>query len=598
MVKDKRNYNVFFNVHTVSGIVITIALFICFFAGGIALFYKNINNWEKNHLSQEIGHKAYEINYEKALETVKNAGYNMQDRNFDFSIKTIEGEDYLSITSRVGKPKASGGQEAEEKVENKVNSKEKDSLNTKNQSDESQEKQTSVTAKHTAKQSGFNPKGNIAMVLDLVTYKPLKNRPKNDTPRRGRGKPQELGTFIYHLHYFDQLPVIGVYLSGFVSLFFLVAIVTGVIVHWKKIVDNFFTFRLKNSLKLLWTDAHTALGVIGLPFQFIFAVTGAFFGLASLFILLNTLVVYGGDQKKFIADVAPAFVSVEKAGIPTKNQANLNTLALNTKKELQLGNQYSLTAKILNYGDENARFIMSFRDNVGKNFYGNGFIMYDLSNGAILNKKAIDAPNYDLATSLETFRKLHFATYGGYFLKLIYFLLSLLTCFVILSGVMIWLEVRDNKKYAKKHKFNRNVGALFIGNCMGLFPAIAYFFCLSKVIPESPARFSIMEQSFYIFWFSYTLYAYWIKDLHTINKHALFIGGVLGIAIPVCNGLTTGHWFWYSLQKGLTDSFFVDLAWLLVGIVSLLVAGFAKRLVSKRKKKTHRPLKPVNTTGA
>lgn len=77
---------------------------------------------------------------------------------------------------------------------------------------------------------------------------------------------------------FAQVPYpYGYYLSGFVAFFFLFAILTGIIVHWKKIVSNFYLFRPMAKLKTLWTDAHTALGVIGFPFQFVYAVTGAFF---------------------------------------------------------------------------------------------------------------------------------------------------------------------------------------------------------------------------------------------------------------------------------------------------------------------------------
>ena len=42
-----RNYNVFFNTHTVSGIVISIALYVIFFAGAFALFKGEIQIWEE-----------------------------------------------------------------------------------------------------------------------------------------------------------------------------------------------------------------------------------------------------------------------------------------------------------------------------------------------------------------------------------------------------------------------------------------------------------------------------------------------------------------------------------------------------------------------
>jgi uncharacterized iron-regulated membrane protein len=72
------------------------------------------------------------------------------------------------------------------------------------------------------------------------------------------------------------LVYIDYYLSGFVALFFLFAIATGVLLHWQKIVSNFYLFRPREKLKTMWTDAHTSLGILGLPFQFVYAVTGAF----------------------------------------------------------------------------------------------------------------------------------------------------------------------------------------------------------------------------------------------------------------------------------------------------------------------------------
>ncbi|HAI43900.1 MAG TPA: hypothetical protein DCM40_40295, partial [Maribacter sp.] len=84
-----------------------------------------------------------------------------------------------------------------------------------------------------------------------------------------------LGEFLYRLHFFAQLPhPFGYYLSGFVAFFFLFALLTGIIVHWDKIISNFYVFRPMTKLKTVWTDAHTALGVIGFPFQFVYAVTG------------------------------------------------------------------------------------------------------------------------------------------------------------------------------------------------------------------------------------------------------------------------------------------------------------------------------------
>ncbi|MXV39105.1 hypothetical protein GO491_10530 [Flavobacteriaceae bacterium Ap0902] len=41
--------------------------------------------------------------------------------------------------------------------------------------------------------------------------------------------------------------------------------------------------------------------------------------------------------------------------------------------------------------------------------------------------------------------RLHFGNFGGYLIKFVYITIALFTCFVIISGVMIWLMARKKK---------------------------------------------------------------------------------------------------------------------------------------------------------
>ncbi|MEX0362130.1 MAG: PepSY domain-containing protein, partial [Allomuricauda sp.] len=50
----KRTYNILFHTHTVSGIVISVALYVIFFAGSFAFFRDEINNWQRNHKVEVI----------------------------------------------------------------------------------------------------------------------------------------------------------------------------------------------------------------------------------------------------------------------------------------------------------------------------------------------------------------------------------------------------------------------------------------------------------------------------------------------------------------------------------------------------------------
>lgn len=569
MAKDKRNYNVFFNLHTVSGIVITVGLFICFFAGAIALFYKNINNWE-NNTPNEIKIAAHTaIDYEKALKVIADKGYKLNGRSFDFSLEEEEelGKGlFLVIDSKMG------SKERPKPTRRRPNPDQK-----KNKS------KPEVVKK-------FSPEDNLNLVLDLNSYSVVKDKGPNGGSMlgaEGHGPSKGLGTFIYHLHYLDQIPIIGESLSGFIALFFLIAIITGVLIHWKKIVQNFFTFRLKNSLKNLWTDAHTALGVIGLPFQFMYALTSTLMSLLTIYIMATTTVLFDGDGAAFMDAILPVTKHIPPSGELDTKRLNINDLAAKSVEELHIEEAHTVHARIANYNDKDARFIILYSDIPGKHFYKRGAaITYQLRNGDILSKQPIDKLGFNLGVVISTIQSLHFGIYGGGFLKLIYVLLALITCFVILSGVLIWLEARNNKRYEDKKMFNTNVGFVYFGICMGLYPAIAFFFCITKLLPDDlENRFFIMETCFFLLWLGLTTYAYFLKNIHQITKQAILLGGILAILIPFLNGLHSGLWFWSSLTNGYQDSFYVDLISLLTGIVSILIVLIIKPTKDKAKKK-------------
>ncbi len=69
---NKRNYNVLFHTHTVSGITISVLLYVIFFAGAFALFKDEITAWEKGtHLQLE---KSKELDLDRLIETLQILG--------------------------------------------------------------------------------------------------------------------------------------------------------------------------------------------------------------------------------------------------------------------------------------------------------------------------------------------------------------------------------------------------------------------------------------------------------------------------------------------------------------------------------------------
>ncbi len=73
----------------------------------------------------------------------------------------------------------------------------------------------------------------------------------------------------------------------------LFALITGLLLHWDKIKTNFFLFRPMSKWKTVWTDMHTVLGVIGFPFQLVFAMTGVVLIVNSVLLAPFANLLYG-----------------------------------------------------------------------------------------------------------------------------------------------------------------------------------------------------------------------------------------------------------------------------------------------------------------
>ncbi|WP_057940157.1 PepSY-associated TM helix domain-containing protein [Algoriphagus resistens] len=517
----KRNYNVFFNTHTVSGIVISIGLYVIFFAGAFSLFMESIDRWESNGKAEGVS----VMDYDQAIVQATAAGFDMHGR----SLSMYYHDNQVNIYS-------------------------------------------AALTDTTLKKSGLDllqdseASGVLYLQLDEATY-------LNTGTTRSEASHHTLGNFLYELHFFDQIPTVGIYLAGIVSVFFLFATITGVIVHWRKIGSNFFTFRIKGSLKNLWTDAHAALGVIGLPFQIMYAITGAIFCLLILFAGPFSEIVYQGDEAALSNDIYPAFMD---GNIPIEGymaeEVSINDLMRKSLEEFEEGEVKDVYAEVHNYHDRNAHVEISIGTHRKDGFFNYAKFIYRLADGELVEYKPTDtSPPYATA-SWDFIHIIHFGNFGGVLVKILYFLLALLTCFVIVSGVMVWITARSSKAYAHRARFTQNVGAIYLGSCLGLYPAVALMFLLTKTFPaEMEHRFEWISWLFLVFWVAYTVYSFLIKDKFKINRDSLLIAGSFGILIPVFNGFHSGLWLWKSLSLGYSDSFFVDVTWLLCGGLTMLI---------------------------
>lgn len=505
---NNRHYNIYFHTHTVSGIVISVVLFVIFFAGSFSFFRDEINNWERNESTAIT--KEIQLDYTSALKKLDKE-YVLHGRNITISKPGNEQRVavYLDAT-----------------------------------------KDTLAPAKQ--------KEGNF-FYLDTKTFKTFTYE-----------QSYSLGEFLYRLHFLAQIPYpAGYYLSGFTALFFLFAIVTGLLLHWKKIVSNFYIFRPKEKLKTLWTDAHTALGMIGLPFQFVYAVTGAFFMIKLLIVAPAVMALYKGDQAKLYKELEYNDPEYKYGNSALATPFNIDQLVAKTKSNWK---DFEITRVFIqNYGDANMHVLVEGEMLSDKKFTGIGKVVYRIADGKeIARKNPVTQTNY-LDIVKNVLYKIHFGDYGGYALKIVSFVLGIITCFVIISGVMIWLAARQKNNLSEKKKhFNAMVVHIYLAICLSMYPITALSFIITKIY--YPLAQGDLYMVYFLGWLFLTLFFIIKRNNDFTNKFCLISGSILGFLIPVTNGVVSGNWFWNSFIENKIQVFFVDVFWIFLASITLYVA--------------------------
>jgi len=91
-----RNYNIYFNTHTISGIIICALLYVIFFAGSFSFFKKEISSWQNN--TSYYNQKVNPVQYTKFLDSLSN-GYNLKGRNIIFYLQQNGAKGYVQISA-------------------------------------------------------------------------------------------------------------------------------------------------------------------------------------------------------------------------------------------------------------------------------------------------------------------------------------------------------------------------------------------------------------------------------------------------------------------------------------------------------------------
>jgi uncharacterized iron-regulated membrane protein len=337
---------------------------------------------------------------------------------------------------------------------------------------------------------------------------------------------ERLKGFLYSLHFLwhDAVGDWLYYCAGLLAVALLVALATGALIHLKDLVAQFHQFRPDKSRRVLWSDLHKVLGVMGLPFQLLYAYTGAFIVLAPL--LLHGFVgpVFGGDERR-AERVAEGHVHAASTPGAPAAVLDFDTLAMRAKAA-----RPDLTFdgyELRHHGRANGELEAWGRTRGTP--AGRAMVLVREVDGAVVDGGAPHGEAASAATR-RWIQGLHYAHFGGTALRFVFFGLALATCATILTGNWVWLARRAVRRSSSGH---RVLARLTAGVGAGTFVAVAALFLASRLLAlDLPLRGTVEELVFVTVLVACSVWALVANDERTIFWQQLGIAGVLLTPVP------------------------------------------------------------------
>ncbi|WP_061222842.1 PepSY-associated TM helix domain-containing protein [Leptospira weilii] len=240
--------------------------------------------------------------------------------------------------------------------------------------------------------------------------------------------------WVLNLHYTLFMGSFGYFLTGIFGVIFVFQGISGIILY-RSIWQNLFRLRTGQSLRTYFSDLHKLVGVFTLIFNLVLGFTGAWWSARSTAGLL-----------------ARGFSEEKKIGSFFNQSISMNVLlrdAIDQIPDFRLGfisfPHHHEKDPIQFYGTEKEQ--NPFRSRFGSYF------IFDSGSGKML--KIFHLSNENLFYKIvDSFRPIHFGTFGGMFTKILWMILGFAPGVLYLSGIGIFISKR-NSRNRRKNKTSR-----------------------------------------------------------------------------------------------------------------------------------------------
>jgi uncharacterized iron-regulated membrane protein len=377
--------------------------------------------------------------------------------------------------------------------------------------------------------------------------------------------PSAVAQLIDVLHQQVGLPFsheIAMPIMGAISLLYVIALVSGVIVLLPSLVKDLFALRVGRNVKRMWLDVHNVLGVFSLPFHLVMALTAVIFAFHDQFYDAQAAAFgQGAPPARTAAALPPAAQPLPPAEIVRRMAEQAPTFAISTMTYAE-GRDGRLALRIAGsdprYGLRGATF---------------GIAVVDPASGRITGADYMPGKQDGWGATISSFFALHFGNFGGLAIRWAYFLLGLAGAFLFYTGNLLWIESRRKRERkagaVEQSRSTRVLGALTVGVPLGCIAGISVTVAAAKLIGDT-ASYGMHSAIYYAVFVIFTGWAL-VRGASRAGVEAARAAALAMLLVPFASLIRAGTW------HGDSGLLLIDLTALAIGGLLFAASRSAKR---------------------